>query len=222
MIALEPLPVDIGESLRSYWQKRLWQHHRDFYKGRHLMKLPEDLRTYQHVIEACRPEVILEFGTGFGASAIWFADQLQVLLGEGEVVTIGNHPIPPGDPLHDDFLADKRITFIEGDLLDEAVVKRVHDLCGHKRVMVCEDSGHTRMTTYGALSLYSDLVPKGSWFVVEDGIVDVPTLSIWDPTGVKPSIEKFLASEQGQRFVGHDLSIYGVSMHIDGWLEAIA
>lgn len=217
----EPVEFHPDQSVRTFWKKRLEQHHYDFYKGRSLMKLPEDLRTYQHVIEACQPEVILEFGTGFGASAVWFADQLQVLAGGGRVVTVGDHPIEGESPLHAAFHADKRITFIQGDLLDPKVVKKVHAACKGKRVMATDDSGHTVKTTSGVLDLYSDLVPEGSWFVVEDGIVDDSGLSIWSPTGVQPSIEAFLASEKGSRFVGHNLAIYGITMHINGWLEAV-
>jgi len=224
-ISVAPVDIDLNETVRSFWRKRLVQHHYDFYKGRHLMKLPEDLRTYQHVIEACRPEMILEFGTGFGASAVWFADQLDVLVGGGKVVTVGDHRVGEDDdlnPLHVAFHADERVTFVHGSLLDPKVVKRVHSLCRGKRVMISEDSGHTVETTSGVLDLYSDLVPAGSWFVVEDGIVDDTNgLSLWNSTGVQPSIKAFLASEKGSRFAGHNLATYGITMHINGWLEAV-
>jgi cephalosporin hydroxylase len=88
--------------------------------------------------------------------------------------------------------------------------------------MVNEDSAHTRPNTLTALLAYSDLVPKGSWFVVEDGLVDEPEISIWSPTGVQPGIADFLQTESGQRFRQHNLDLYGVTMHFNGWLEAIA
>lgn len=218
----EPVGISYTEPVRDYWKRRLIQHHYDYYKDRHLMKLPEDLRTYQHLIERVQPEVILELGTGFGASAVWFADQLDTFCGGGSVVTVGNHEIPRDLSVHEKFLDDPRITFVMGDLMEPDIAVWVHDLCAGKRVMVSEDSAHTRRSTLTALLAYSDLVAKGSWFVVEDGIVDEPEITIWEGTGVQPGIADFLLTEQGQRFRQHNLNLYGITMHFNGWLEAIA
>jgi cephalosporin hydroxylase len=215
------ISISYDEPLKAYWQRRLHQHHNDYYKDRKLMKLPEDLRAYQHLIERVRPEVILEFGTGFGASAVWFADQLDTFCGGGRVVTIGNHEIPRDQPIHKEFLDDPRISFVQGDLVSEDVIDRVYDLCIGKRVMACEDSAHTQFVTFTALDRYSDLIQPGGWFVVEDGIVDEPEISIWNAGGVQPAIREFLATERGKRFRQHNLAFYGVTMHFNGWLEAI-
>lgn len=217
----EKVGIKYDETVREYWKRRLHQHHFDYYKGRSLMKLPEDLRVYQHLIERIKPEVIMEFGTGYGASAVWFADQLDTFCGGGHVVTVGNHPIPQDSDQAKEFHEDERITFIMGDLTDPAVITQVHELCAGKRVMGCDDSGHTPKTTSTVLREYSDLVPAGSWFVVEDGIIDEPEISIWGVGGVQPSIREFLETEQGARFRQHDLAFYGVTMHFNGWLEAV-
>jgi cephalosporin hydroxylase len=213
--------IKYDEPVRDYWKRRLNQHHNDFYKDRWLMKLPEDLRTYQHLIDRIKPDIILEFGTGFGASAVWFADQLDTFCGGGTVVTIGNHEIPRDLSEHEAFLNDPRIEFIMGDLTSEEVIAKVHELCAGKRVMACEDSAHTRHVTFTALDRYSDLIPAGSWFIVEDGIVDEPEISIWNGTGVQPGIKDFMESEKGKRFKQHHLAFYGITMHFNGYLEAI-
>jgi len=217
----EKVGISYDEPVREFWKRRLHQHHYDYYKGRSLMKLPEDLRVYQHLIERIRPEVILEFGTGYGASAVWFADQLDTFCGGGDVVTVGNHPVPPDSDPSRGFLDDERITFIMGDLMDSGIVAKVHELCAGKKVMACDDSGHTPQTTSTVLREYSDLVPAGSWFVVEDGIIDEPEISIWNVGGVQPAIKDFLVTEMGSRFRQHDLAFYGITMHFNGWLEAV-
>jgi hypothetical protein len=57
--------------------------------------------------------------------------------------------------------------------------------------------------------------------VVEDGIIEDERYSIWGPGGcVQPAIRAFLETPAGQRFEQHDLPIYGVSMHRNGWLRA--
>ena len=71
--------------------------------------------------------------------------------------------------------------------------------------LVVEDSRHDEATTLGALRAYADLVSPGSYYVVEDGVVDIPELCAeiapvraargqdsW-PTGVRRAIDAWLA-----------------------------
>ena len=44
---------------------------------------------------------------------------------------------------------------------------------------------------------------------------------IWGVGGVQPSIREFLTTEKGERFRQHDLAFYGITMHFNGWLEAV-
>ena len=201
--------------LLEFYQARLAQStsHTDFYKGREMAKMPEDLRVYQHLIEISRPEVIVELGTYHGGSAIWFADQLDVLCGGGRVVTVDVNLVPFGDD---------RIIPLTGALDDRDVVAAVHAVATGKRVLVSEDSAHTYRTTMAALEHYAELVMTGGWFVVEDAVVDNPDLNVWHGEGgVVPAIEEFLRVESGSRFVRHDLDLYGVTSNPGGWLEAV-
>jgi len=203
--------ANFDRSFRDYWTDRLRQHLDDRYKGRQLAKMPEDLRTYQHVIEASKPDVIIELGSGSGGSAVWFADQLQVLCGGGSVITvdISEPQLPLGDP---------RVTFVQGDLA--VASERVHAIVPlDKRVMLVDDSAHTYQSTMNALTLYADLVTPGCWFVVEDGVVD-ESISVWNGAGVQPAIRDFLNTENGSRFEQQDLALYGLTTDFGGWLEA--
>lgn len=55
------------------------------YKGLILLKPATDLVLYSNLIWELRPRTIIEFGSLQGGSALWFADQLEVLCGHGEV-----------------------------------------------------------------------------------------------------------------------------------------
>lgn len=201
--------VDVDGPVRTYWRDRLHQHFSERYRGRALVKFPEDLRTYQGIIEATQPQIIIELGTYDGGSALWFADQLRVLCGGGRVISVDYHACD---------LRDERISFIRGDLRD--VVDQVTMMIIDERIMVVDDSAHTFDITLSALRLYSSFVTKGCYFVVEDTIVDTD-LSIWpDIKGAGKAVEAFLA-ENG-RFVVRDHDAYGLTMHMGGWLEAIA
>lgn len=205
------------DTLKQFWKARLVLHHFDMYKGLHIAKLPEDLRTYEHVIWETQPEVIVELGGGsVGASALWFADRLDSLCGGGKVVSIEQEPmradIAPMD--------DSRIVFVTGDLTSKKVVSRVKRLTKGKRTMVIEDSRHDYDTTLAALRLYSPLVQEGQFFVVEDTIVDDAEMSIFGDHGVLPAVLDFIKEEP--RFVQQNLDIYGITMHSGGWLQAVS
>lgn len=204
-----PFPIDRDGLVRDYWKQRMAMHTSDRYRGLQLAKLPEDLRTYEHVIEGTRPEFIVELGTAQGGSALWFADRLQTLCGGGKVITIDVSSVA---------LDDERIICLHGDLRDFSRV--VAELVGGARTMVIEDSRHDYQTTLDALNLYSGLVTKGCFFVVEDGVVDDPGLTIYADRGVIPAVQEFISKTD--RFVLRDMAIYGLTMHMGGWLEAIA
>ena len=214
------IPYDLDQPLREFWRQRADRHADDHYRNRVLAKMPEDLRTYQHLIEDSRPDVIVEIGSYAGGSALWFADQLELLVPQPwrasspSVITIDIRNI--GIP-------DHRIEVITGSVLDPKIADRVAKLVGDRRVMVSEDSAHTYESTTAALRNYAGLVAKGCWFVVEDGIVDEDDVK---PShyraGVQPAIVDFLATGQGRRFTRHFLHPYGTTTDFGGWLRADA
>lgn len=210
------LDLSLSDSMTvtDLWRDRLRTHTRDTYRGRLLSKFPEDLRVYEHIIENSAPDVIVELGSHDGGSALWFADRLQTFFGNGEVISVDvNIPNP---------MDRKDITFVRGDLTDPAIVAEVTELVGDRYAMVIEDSAHTYPVTMAALQLYSPLVHGGMWFVVEDGVVDEERLRLpgW-PRGVQQAISDFRATTQGQRFLQHWLTPYGLTCHHGGWLRPV-
>jgi cephalosporin hydroxylase len=213
---MKTVVFDRQGSVLDYWHARIRQHHDDSYRGRAMAKLPEDLWTYSHLIWDSQPSTILEFGSWAGGSALWFADQLEMLVdGGGLVVTVDTLPINPP-------LDDPRIVVIEGNLHDQQIVDLVHQQVRPGRTMVVEDSAHDHQTTAKVLSSYSDLVASSFWLVVEDGFVDDPDLcrDQYHSRGVLPAIDEFLRSPAGDRFERRD-AIYGVTSNVGGWLQAV-
>jgi cephalosporin hydroxylase len=129
--------------------------------GVELLKCPFDLWIYQEILHEIKPEWILETGTAFGGSALYMASVLDHL-GAGQVVSIDivRKPDWPGHP---------RVSYLTGsstspEILDE-VRRRV---AGSSRVLVILDSDHKRDHVLEELRLYSPLVTKGSYVIVED------------------------------------------------------
>src|SRR5262245_27673868 len=95
MARLTGMPVEqrLDRPLRDYWHDRAAQHTQDKYAGVPLSKFPEDLRVYEHLRWAERPNVVIEIGTKNGGSALWFRDRLRTLaayglISEFRVITI--------------------------------------------------------------------------------------------------------------------------------------
>lgn len=200
--------LDTEASLRDYWHDRLCQSHTDTYRGRPLVKIPEDLRTYERIIDDTHPEIILEIGTYQGGSALWFSDRLATICGGGHVVTVDLDP--PS-------ISNEHITSLRGDALSASIHAEVMRLCAGRRVLVSEDSAHTYEATLGLLRLYSPLVEKGSWYVVEDGAEDTDAAPWGWGHGVRRAIAEFLG--ESHRFLPSKAP-YGITSNVDGWLEA--
>jgi cephalosporin hydroxylase len=232
--ALGPPSVrfDLEDSAKQYWDDRVRQHTQDSYVGLGLAKFPEDLRAYEHIMWRETPNVVIEIGTSFGASALWFRDRLRWLqtygrITKGHVISIDLHLdtaralMAEADPRY-----AETITLIQGDVLDPALP----DLVGAQlpkgtRCLVVEDSAHEYDTTMAALVGFARFVPRGGFFVVEDGYVDIearrPAPEL--PRGVLPAVQDWLRTREGRRFkADREAEIYGVSSHPQGFLQRIS
>jgi len=231
VVQLDHLPpdvtVDLAQDLGSYWRERLRQHTGDSYAGLRFSKLPEDLRAYEHLLWSDQPDTVVEIGTQYGASALWFRDRLRTLQNYGliddlRVVTLdinqsdARRELPRVDPGY-----EATIHVLEGDVRDAAVADQVRELVG-KRCLIIEDSAHEYDTTYAALTTFAGLVPPGGYFIVEDGSVDIEALRLSDdwPRGVLPALRDWLQTPDGRDFcVRRDLELYGVTSHPYGFLQ---
>jgi cephalosporin hydroxylase len=133
--------------------------------GAKTLKNPLDAWIYQELIYAVKPEVIVEIGSYAGGSTLYFAHLLD-LMGNGLVISVdidrANYNV-----------SHKRITAITGDSASPEVFQQVEKLCRNKTVLVMHDGGHEKAQVAKDLALYSKLVTPGSYFIVEDSIVDI-------------------------------------------------
>ena len=126
-----------------------------------VLKNPLDLWVYQEIIWGLRPTLIIETGTAFGGSALYFARQLD-RVGEGAVVTV-DVDAPPDPPQH------RRVTYLTASSTDSDVVEALARVAfGHPRVMVVLDSDHAKSHVLAELKAYAPLVSQGQYLVVED------------------------------------------------------
>jgi cephalosporin hydroxylase len=228
--------VDLtNDDLQTYWWTRLRQHIQDSYAGVALWKFPEDLRTYEHLLWSSASDTVIEIGTAYGGSALWFRDRLRTLHSyrrienAPHVISIDVDQSRAGSKLAsaDPSFADE-IDLIEADVTDPALPDRVASLLAPQaRCFVVEDSAHVGETTRASLEGFARFVPAEGFFVVEDGSVDIEEMRFPDdrlkeelPRGVLPALEEWLETPQGTQFVvRRDLELYGISSHPRGFLQ---
>ena len=155
--------VRVGWSLRYY--------HGFSWMGRPILQLPEDLIRMQEAFHQVQPDLVIETGVFEGGSLVYHATLCEAL-GKGRVVGV-DVDVRPGvrEALQSHRLAP-RITLIEGDSADPAVVDQVRGLQNAgDTTLVLLDSDHSRDHVRRELEAYAPLVTPGSYLVVADGIM---------------------------------------------------
>jgi cephalosporin hydroxylase len=225
----KPIDGRLGQRLKYYWRDRMRIVFEDEYAGIPMIKFPEDLRVYEHLIWESKPSVVIEIGSHQGGSALWFRDRLRTLAAYGltsnpQVISIdltiseAVKNVQSVDPHY-----AESITFLEADVTEPSLASRVRLLLpGDARCMVVDDSAHTWETTTASLRTFASYVPIHGYFIVEDGSVDIEPMRIdpaW-PRGVLPAIEAWLQTKEGSAFtVRRDLERYIVTSHPRGFLQ---
>lgn len=155
-----------------------------------------DCWIYQEILWEIKPEVLVEIGSYDGGSTLYFCHLFDII-GKGTVVSVD---------LERSYFKIKHPRLIEmtGDCGDPSFASKIADFCTGKSVLVIHDADHSKDAVLRDLQLYADIVSPGSYFIVEDGIVDVfdpntyPQLG-WERPGPLVAIKEFLKKDD--RFV---------------------
>ena len=153
--------------------------------GNRILKCPLDTWIYQEIIYAIKPDIIIECGTYYGGSALFLASICD-LVNNGKVITIDIED--RGDkPQH------KRIKYLLGSSTSEDIIDHVKKLISDKdKVLVILDSDHHKEHVINELRIYSKLVTKGSYIIVEDtNINGHPVVPYFGP-GPMEAVKEFL------------------------------
>jgi len=148
--------------------------------GLRTWKMADDLDRYRRIIADTKPEVIVETGTKFGGSAVWFAnfgiDVISIDI-TGEHSAEARHGWP-------------HLHWLIGDSLDPAVLSAVADLIDGRRAMVVLDSEHAAPHVVREIQEYGRFVTPGCYLVVEDGIFDLVDPSLAHLGGARIPLER--------------------------------
>jgi cephalosporin hydroxylase len=173
-----------------------------------------DLWTLQETIADLRPTLILETGTCDGGSALFYAQLMDLLRIDGQVITIDIARIAVGHP---------RVQAWQGDSTSAAIVDRARQAvhAANGPILVILDSDHSAAHVARELDAYAPFVSRGSLLLVQDGVVD--TLGVYraDRPGPLPAIHQFLARHPEFQIDRELAERFLVTHHPDGWLRRL-
>lgn len=134
--------------------------------GREVQKCQPDLDRYRAIIEETKPELIIETGTRYGGSTLWFADAAKCPVIS---IDISDRELAKG-AMWDD--AADEILYVIGNSIDPAVTMRVTQMIRGARTMVVLDSDHLCYHVWQEIQMYGAMVSPGCILAVEDGCFD--------------------------------------------------
>jgi len=189
-------------------------HHNTTYRGVSCKKVPFDYVIYQMIIEEVKPDLIIEIGSYVGGSAFYLADLLE-LHGKGEL-----HTIDVEDRIDERVKTHNRIKFFSKGW-ENYDLRLVRDF---KSVLVIEDGSHMYKDTLQAMIKFSTAVSRGSYLIVEDGIIDELGLTSEYDGGPVRAIKQFLSENKNYKIAHNWTDFFGknATSNTIGYLKRIS
>lgn len=182
--------------------------------GRNIVKWPADMIVAQEILWQTRPDLIIETGVYHGASALFYAQMMDLIGIDGKVVSI-DIAYDPGF----DYPKHPKVEFLLGaSSLDPAVVAAVRKEAHGRRTMVVLDSNHSCDHVLQEMRVYGKLVSAGCYMIVEDSNVNgYPAMPLHGP-GPMEAIKAFQPTNNGFD-VDRSREKFLVTFHPSGFLR---
>jgi len=175
------------------------------WRGVRVVKQATDLVLYAQAIFDTKPDWIIETGTRFGGSALFFGDMLMLTGGKG-VITIDVKP-------HHTLIPHPFVEYVTGSSTDLGEFRKLRSrLKGKGSVMVVLDSDHRTDHVAKEMEYYHQLVTPRQYLVVEDcwAYKDTPFPPYEATVEFLKNHPEFQRKDLAKQF------IFGVTR--DGWL----
>jgi cephalosporin hydroxylase len=197
---------------------------------------PQDAIIFQQLIWKIKPDLIIDFGTNAGGSALFFASMMSFYADAGVVLTIDIKPFTenavPKEKLRckdcvipsENRLWKKYVQFIQGSTTDAKVIAQVKQYASNsKTILISHDSSHDSYIVYQDLLNFAHLVSINSYFVVQDTKLDRLLNPYNGPlTAVRQFLEYQNKTQQNLNYtfeVDRSVEIFYYSQHAHGWLK---
>jgi cephalosporin hydroxylase len=212
------------------WFRQMWL-------GVPIWQLAEDLIRLQRVVVDIKPRWIVETGTKYGGSAIFFASILQMLgrtpQQAGGIVTIDIHQT---DEAKETLASHSLASFVKASFVGDAaapeMIAKIKQFVDQDPgpTLVFLDDNHNADHVHREMMGYAPLVTVGSFLVVADtSFADLGGTPVGRPTDKYPdvaasnprvAVNRFLgAGKEFERDMGY--SDGGASNFLDGFLRRV-
>ena len=189
------------------------------YRGVPMLKCPFDIALYTRLIWDLKPKTLLEFGSKFGGSALWFADILATF-GLNDTI-LRSYDIRPVTAFK-----DPRIEFLEIDVSRPQDFLDAEALDALPRpILVVEDSSHQYAHLRTLLNFLHPHLRKGDYLVIEDGILTQLGMAERYEGGPLRAIREFLELHGSHYEIDRELcDAFGrnVTWNVEGYLKRTA
>ena len=206
------------EIMRLFHDLPIWESL--WFQNVRIIKNPLDLWMLQQIAYEVRPDFVIETGTWYGGSALYWAHTLNGMgLENARVLTVDLQDLTnQGASSHP--LWKKYVEFSLGSSTDPRIVAKFAQRVQGWRVMINLDSDHSMLHVLRELRMYAPLVSPGSYIAVEDTHLDgVPTHPEQGP-GPMAAVRQFLAEDGGKDFeqdVAREAMV--MTSYPGGWLR---
>ncbi|BBY80657.1 rhamnosyl O-methyltransferase [Mycolicibacterium pulveris] len=164
------------------WQDTTWM-------GIETYKSPCDMWNYQEILFSLKPSLVIEFGTAFGGSAIYWASVMRQIGNPFKVLSVDiDHKL-----LRPQARRDLDVEFVEASSASPEVAERIRQLRSEYpgKVWAILDSDHSMDHVLAEMKLLRPLLSRGDYLVVEDSLLNGhPVAPEWGP-GPYEAIEAY-------------------------------
>lgn len=155
------------------WKKTTWM-------GIDCWKSVSDMWNYQEILSELKPSLVIEFGTAFGASALFFASIMRQIGQPFKVlsVDITHTRLDPAAR------RDPDVSFVKSSSADPAIAEQIRRLKSEfpGKIFAILDSDHSKDHVLAEMKLVRPLLSAGDYLIVEDSMLNGhPNLPGWGP-----------------------------------------
>lgn len=166
-----------------YFRQKSYE--KTYWMGLKTAKCPMDMWVYQEILHSLSTDLLIETGTLFGGSALFFANLFDIM-GRGKIITVDiqSRPNLPKHP---------RITYLTDSSIEPKIISYLQQEADKaKSVTVILDSDHQAGYKLKELNCYSNFVSLGNYLIAEDtGFDYYPAWPEYGP-GPMEAVEKFI------------------------------
>jgi cephalosporin hydroxylase len=155
------------------WQDTTWM-------GVETYKSPCDMWNYQEILVNLKPSLVIEFGTAFGGSALYWASVMRQIGQPFKVLSVDiSHSL-----LRPEARQDPDVEFVESSSAAPEIADRIRELRKEYpgKVWAILDSDHSMEHVLAEMKLLRPVLTSGDYLVVEDSLLNGhPVAPEWGP-----------------------------------------